>query len=89
MPNNIILKNQKKSFTGKISKLKKTVKMGKKGPKMANFWPSRAELYENKKRLGHSLTLTPGCIPNFRKFGSSDLEKMRYGRTNERTGLKS
>ena len=33
--------------------------MAKKGPKMAVFWPWRAEFCKNQKRLGHSLTFTP------------------------------
>ena len=37
MPLNIILKNQKNSFTRKISKSKKVRKWQKKGPKMAVF----------------------------------------------------
>ena len=43
MPKNIILKNQKNSFTRKISKSEKLRKWPKKGPKMAVFWPWRAE----------------------------------------------
>ena len=61
--------------------------MAKKGPKMVVFWPPRAKFFENQKKGSDMLLLLPqrGCIPNFRKFGSSDLEKMRYERTDERT----
>ena len=30
-----------------------------------------------------------GCVPNFRKFGPSDLEKMRYERTNGQTNKRT
>ena len=43
MLKNIILKNQKNSFTRKISKSKKLRKWPKKGPKMAVFWPWKIE----------------------------------------------
>ena len=40
---------------------------------------------KSKKGLNILLLLPQrGCTPNFRKFGSSDLEKMRYERTDER-----
>ena len=39
MPKNIILKNQKNSFTRKISKSEKLRKWPKKGQKMVVFWP--------------------------------------------------
>ena len=54
---------------------------------MAIFWPYRAEFCENQKKGLDILLLLPqrGCIPNFRKFGSPDLEKMRYKRTDGRT----
>ena len=43
-------------------------------------------MQKSKKGLDILLLLPQrGCIPNFRKFGSSDLEKMRYKRTDERT----
>ena len=51
--------------------------MAKKGPKIAVFWPWRAEFGKIKKK-GLDILLLLGCIPNFRK---SDLEKMRYERT--------
>ena len=43
MPLNIILKNQKNSFTRKISNSKKVRKWPKKGQKWLFFWPWRAE----------------------------------------------
>ena len=43
MPKNIILKNQKISFTRKIFKSEKLRKWPKKGPKMTVFWPWRVE----------------------------------------------
>ena len=45
MPKNIILKNQKNSFTRKISKSEKLRKWPKKGPIMAVFWPWRVEFW--------------------------------------------
>ena len=43
-------------------------------------------MQKSKKGLDILLLLPQrGCIPNFRKFGSSDLEKMRYERTDGRT----
>ena len=47
MPKNIILKNKKNPLSKKVQK---TAKMAKKGPKMAVFWPSRAEICENQKK---------------------------------------
>ena len=43
MPKNIILKNQKISFTRKIFKSEKLRKWPKKGQKMTVFWPWRSE----------------------------------------------
>ena len=41
---------------------------------------------KSKKGLDIRLLLPHiGCIPNFRKIGKSDLEKMRYKQTNKRT----
>merc|ERR1712148_112263 len=142
MPKNIILKNQKNSFTRKISKSEKLRKWPKKGQKwpflgpggpnfdpfFTNFCKSllnmpkkiiykkkipslnkflspknckngqkRAKngrflalqgrnLRKSKKGLDILLLLPQrGCILNFRKFGSSDLEKMRCERTDGRT----
>ena len=61
--------------------------MATKGPKMAVFWPWRTEFCKNKKRLRHSLTFTPreAVYQISEKFGSSNLEKMRYERTNGQT----
>ena len=59
------------------------MKTTKKGQKIAIFWPWSAKICWSKKRLGYSLTLPQrGCISNLRKFGLSDLEKMRYEWTN-------
>ncbi len=45
-------------------------------------------LRKSKKGLDILLLLPQrGCIPNFQKFGSSDLEKMRYKRTNGQTEI--
>ena len=78
MPEKIILKNRS------LNKVKKTVKMAKKGPNTTVFWPWRAEFYENKKKkvLAFSFTFTQDrLLPNFRKCVTD-------GRTDKRTGLK-
>jgi hypothetical protein len=51
----------------------KNCKHGQKEPKMAAFWPWRAEFCKNKKKALEILLPLPqrGCIPNFR-----NLEKM-------------
>ena len=60
--------------------------MAKKGPKMAVFFALEGQILRNQnKALTFSYFYPRGCIPNFRKFGSSDLEKMRYERTDKRT----
>ena len=94
MPKNIILKNKKISLSRKIFKAKKLQKRSKKGQKWPFFGPPGPNFAKIKKGLDILLLFSQrGCVPNFRKFGSSDLEKMRYGRTDERkngrTGLKS
>ena len=54
---------------------------------MAVFLALEGRILQKSKKGSDILLLLPqrGCIPNFRKFGSSDLEKMRYKRTNGRT----
>ena len=67
MPKNIILKNKKNSLSEKIIKSKKL---------------QGRILGKSNKGLDILLLLPQrGCIPYFRKFGSSDLEKMSYGQT--------
>ena len=50
MPKIIILKNQKNSFTRKISKSEKLRKWPKKGQKWPFFGPGGAEFCENQKK---------------------------------------
>ena len=93
MPKNIILKNQKNSFTRKISKTEKVRKWPKKGQKWPFFGPGGPNFAKIKKRLGHSLTFTPERLyTKFQKIwlirlGENALQTDE--RTNERTGLKS
>ena len=83
MPKNIILKNKKISLSRKIF----NIKNGQKRAKNGRFLALQGRILQKSKKGLDILLLLPqrGCIPNFRKFGSSDLEKMRYGRTNGRT----
>ena len=57
--------------------------MAKKGPKMAVFWPWRAEFCNNQKKTWTFSYFYPreAVYQISEKFGSSDLEKMRYERT--------
>ena len=93
MPKNIILKNQKISFTRKISKSEKLRKWPKKGKKWPFFGPPGPNFAKIKKRLGHSLTFTPERL--YTKFQKIWLIRLGENalRTNERkdgrTGLKS
>ena len=86
MPKNIILKIKK---IGSLKKFlsPKNCKNGQKRAKNGRFLdPQGRILRKSKKGLDILLPLPQrGCIPNFRKFGSSDLEKMRYKRTNGKT----
>ena len=86
MPKNNILKNQKYSFTRNIFKSKKP-RNGQKRAKNGRFFTLEGRILQKSKKGLDILLLLPqrGCIPNFRKFGSSDLEKMRYKQTNKRT----
>ena len=61
--------------------------MAKKRAKNGRFLALQGRILRKSKKGLDILLLLPqrGCIPNFRKFGSSDLEKMRYGRTDGRT----
>ena len=77
-----------------LKSYQKTVKMTKKGPKVAVFRHGGVKFANIKKGLDILLLLPQrGWISNFRKFGTSHLEKMRYwqkdGRTNGWKGLKS
>ena len=46
----------------------------------------RTQFCKNQKRRGHSLTFTKkSCTSNFRTFGSSESERMRYKEMNEQT----
>ena len=93
MPKNIILKNQKISFTRKIFKSKKLRKWPKKGQKWPFFGPGGPKFEKIKKRLGHSLTFTPERLyTEFQKIWLIRLGENAL-QTNERmdgrTGLKS
>ena len=88
MPKNIILKIKKILSLKKLSK--KLQKLPKKGQKWPFFGPGDPNFAKIKKSLDILLLLPQrGCIPNFRKFGSSpsDLEKALQTdkRTDDRT----
>ena len=61
--------------------------MAKKRAKSGRFFGLGGPNFAKIKKGLDILLLLPqrGCIPNFRKFGSSDLEKMRYKKTNGQT----
>ena len=90
MHKNIILKNQKNKFTRKISK-SKNCEYGQKRAKNCSFLAPQGRIFRKSKKGLDIFLLLPqrGCIPNFKKFGSSDLEKLRYERMDRRTnGIK-
>ena len=78
--------NKKNRLSKKVFK-SKNCKNGQKRAKNGRFLALQGRIFRKSKKGSDILLLSPqrGCIPNFRKFGSSDLEKMRYKRTDGRT----